>query len=49
MIVSVRLADAQGQPRLILKVDADGSAAIEFLDPEGKVVQRVAPGLKPLR
>jgi hypothetical protein len=36
----VSLADAQGKPRLTLKVDADGSASIEFLDEAGKVTQR---------
>lgn len=35
------LADAQGRTRLTIKVDADGQAAIEFLDADGKVVQRV--------
>jgi hypothetical protein len=40
---SVRLADAQGRTRLALTVAADGSASIEFLDPGGRVVQRLAP------
>jgi len=39
----VSLADAEGRPRLILKVEPDGNASIEFLDASGKVVQRVAP------
>jgi len=43
-VASVLLADAQGRNRLALKVDADGGASIEFLDAEGKVIQRVAPG-----
>ena len=43
-VASVMLADAQGRNRLALKVDADGNASIEFLDSDGKVVQRVAPG-----
>ena len=43
-VASVLLADAQGRNRLALKVDADGGASIEFLDADGKVVQRVAPG-----
>jgi hypothetical protein len=42
-VASVVLADAHGRNRLALKVDADGAASIEFLDPEGKVVQRIAP------
>ena len=37
----VSLADAGGKPRLVMKVDADGAASIEFLDAEGRVVQRV--------
>src|SRR5687768_1878943 len=38
---TVSLADATGKPRLILKVDADGSASIEFLDADGKTTQRI--------
>lgn len=38
---TVSLADGQGKPRLTLKVDADGAASIEFLDADGKVVQRL--------
>ena len=38
---AVSLADGQGRPRLVLKVEADGAAAIEFLDADGKIVQRV--------
>jgi hypothetical protein len=37
----VSLADANGKPRLSLKVEADGAASIEFLDGDGKVVQRI--------
>jgi len=40
---TVSLADATGKPRLLLKVEADGTAGIEFLDADGKVVQRVRP------
>ena len=43
-VASVVLSDAEGRNRLALKVDADGNASLEFLDAEGKVVQRVAPG-----
>ena len=43
-VASVMLADAQGHDRLALKVDAAGNASIEFLDADGKVVQRVGPG-----
>jgi hypothetical protein len=38
---SIMLADAAGQPRLNLRVDAAGHASIEFLDAAGKVVQRL--------
>jgi hypothetical protein len=37
----VTLADAKGQARLVLKVQADGAASIEFLDAAGKVVDRL--------
>ncbi|MCA1559456.1 MAG: hypothetical protein LC753_05615 [Acidobacteria bacterium] len=43
-VASVMLSDAQGRHRLVLKVDADGNASMEFLDGDGKVVHRVAPG-----
>jgi hypothetical protein len=39
----VSLADANGKPRLNLKVDANGAATIEFLNADGKVVQRMSP------
>jgi hypothetical protein len=38
---TVSLADAAGKPRLTLKVAADGDAAIEFLDADGRVVRRI--------
>jgi hypothetical protein len=37
----VGLADANGKPRLVLKVEADGTASIEFLDADGKSIQRI--------
>src|SRR5262249_28165231 len=37
----VSLADANGQARLNLKVDATGNPRIEFLDAQGKVVSRI--------
>ena len=36
----VSLADGAGRPRLVLKVAPDGAASIEFLDANGKTVQR---------
>ena len=38
---AVSLADANGKPRLTTRVDAGGEASIEFLDENGKVVQRI--------
>ena len=38
---TVSLSDAAGKPRLTLKVQADGTANIEFLDAEGKVTERL--------
>ena len=38
---AIMLADAAGKPRLNLQVDAAGDASIEFLDADGKVVQRL--------
>jgi hypothetical protein len=37
----VNLFDANGKARLVLKVEADGSASIEFLDAEGRVTNRL--------
>jgi hypothetical protein len=38
---TVSLADADGKPRLVLKVEANGTASIEFLDADGKTTHRV--------
>lgn len=40
------LNDAQGKPRLRLRVSAEGEARIEFLDADGKVVERWPPAAK---
>jgi hypothetical protein len=37
----VRLSDGQGRPRLVLKVDKDGAASIDFLDEAGKLIRRI--------
>lgn len=37
----VRLADANGKPRLVLRVDEKGEPAVEFLDETGKVTKRI--------
>jgi hypothetical protein len=42
-VARVSLADGEGRPRLVLKVEPDGNSSIEFLDASGKVVQRVTP------
>lgn len=39
----VSLRDAQGKPRLQLRVDAEGMARIEFLDAKGAVVRSLTP------
>jgi hypothetical protein len=43
---NVSLADANGKPRLTLTVDATGSPRIEFLDENGKIVDRMPQGSK---
>lgn len=37
------LRDAEGRVRLVLRVAADGAAAVEFMDEAGKVVRRLTP------
>lgn len=38
---TVSLADANGKPRLVMTVGADGAASIDFLDADGRTVQRI--------
>ena len=38
---TVSLADANGKPRLVMTVTPDGSASIDFLDADGKTIQRI--------
>lgn len=38
---TVSLADGQGKPRLVMRVAEDGASSIEFLDADGKIVQRI--------
>jgi hypothetical protein len=40
---TVSLADAGGKPRLVLKVEPDGAASVDFLDADGKSVRRLTP------
>src|ERR1700731_1607097 len=37
----VSLSDASGRPRLTLTVDASGNSRIEFLDEDGKIIERI--------
>ncbi|WP_435417649.1 hypothetical protein WAB17_12365 [Parerythrobacter aurantius] len=39
----VMLQDGNGTPRLMLKVDPDGTSSIEFLDEQGKAVKTIGP------
>lgn len=39
----VSLRDSKGRPRLVMKVSAAGDAAVEFLDEDGNVQQRIIP------
>ncbi|WP_244244105.1 hypothetical protein [Marilutibacter alkalisoli] len=45
--VALVLNDASKKPRIRIAVDADGEAAIEFLDDEGKVTGRLTPDSLP--
>ncbi|MDT9600763.1 hypothetical protein [Sphingosinicella rhizophila] len=40
---AVMLSDAEGKPRILMQVKADGEAAIQFLDAAGKVTKTVSP------
>jgi hypothetical protein len=40
---ALELGDAQGRPRMVLRVTDDGAASIQFLDESGKVVRTVTP------
>jgi hypothetical protein len=43
---ALALSDANGRPRIMLKVTAEGAASMEFLDENGKVVKTVTPTSK---
>jgi hypothetical protein len=43
---SVSLADADGRPRLLMTVEADGNPRIEFLEADGKIIARL-PSSRP--
>ena len=38
---TVSLADGNGKPRLVMTVAADGATSIDFLDADGKTIQRI--------
>lgn len=40
---ALALSDAQGRPRMVLRVTEDGTASIQFLDENAKVVRTVTP------
>ena len=42
-IAGVLLADSKGKPRIMLKVEREGTASMEFLDEAGKVINRFPP------
>lgn len=44
---TVNLMDPQGRKRIVMKVAADGTPSLEFLDAEGKVVSRMAAAVTP--
>lgn len=43
----VNIMDPQGRKRIVMKVDADGTPSLVFLDAEGKVVSRMVPAAQP--
>src|SRR5260370_39536959 len=44
--VSLRLKDVEGRDRIVIKVDADGAPALQFLDEKGTVVAQLPPDKK---
>lgn len=40
----VALMDAKGNKRIVMKVDADGTASLNFLDAKGNIVRHLSPG-----
>ena len=43
---TLQLKDAQGRPRMMLMVSADGKAEIQMLDEQGKVTKSITPSSK---
>jgi hypothetical protein len=42
-VAKVSLRDAQGHPRIVMGVAADGTSSLKFLDADGKVLNELAP------
>ena len=45
-IAKVSLRDAQGHPRIVMGVAADGASSLKFLDADGKVLNELTPATK---
>jgi hypothetical protein len=45
-VAAIVLRDGAGRKRVVIEAPASGSAALEFFDEQGRVVQRVVPGSK---
>jgi hypothetical protein len=44
---TVALMDTQGRKRIVMKVEADGSSSLTFLDADGKVLNQLTPSKVP--
>lgn len=42
-IAKISLRDAQGHPRIVMGVAADGSSSLQFLDADGKLLNELTP------
>jgi hypothetical protein len=42
----ISLRDARGYPRIVMSVSADGSSSLEFLDADGRVLNKLTPTTK---
>ncbi|WP_130618336.1 hypothetical protein [Dyella amyloliquefaciens] len=45
-VAKVSLRDAQGNPRIVMGVAADGASSLKFLDADGKVLNELAPAAR---
>ncbi|HET6554721.1 MAG TPA: hypothetical protein VFG49_14430 [Dyella sp.] len=46
-VAKVSLRDAQGHPRIVMGVAADGASSLKFLDANGKLLSELTPTAKP--